>query len=111
MIIYRIYWILYQCCALSTAGTIVKEVICELLDQVRYYIRSAGMPIDTGHSRIGLTPLMAASKYNYPKYLQYFRQLQANDHIRDVQGYIACRWHLCANSIIQWSTTAVQAFP
>ncbi|KAM7347413.1 3'-5' RNA helicase YTHDC2 [Cochliomyia hominivorax] len=81
-----------QCCEISSAGggeMRTKEEINEMFDQIQYYIESEGMSINAGHSKTGLTPLMAACKCNMPEFVQFLILRQANVTIRDHDGYEA----------------------
>ncbi|XP_053948087.1 3'-5' RNA helicase YTHDC2 [Anastrepha ludens] len=78
--------IIDQCCLENFR---CEEELLALFDQMQYFIESEGMPVDAAHSQTGITPLMAACKCNYAKYVELFLFHQANVHLRDARGLTA----------------------
>ncbi|XP_036348025.1 3'-5' RNA helicase YTHDC2 isoform X1 [Rhagoletis pomonella] len=78
--------IIDQCCLDNFRS---EDELLALFDQIQYFIESEGMPVDAAHSQTGITPLMAACKCNYSKYVELFLFHQASARLRDARGFTA----------------------
>lgn len=59
-----------------------SDDICDIFDQILYYIESENVPINICHSSDGTTPLMVACKCNLPDYVRLFvEQHKANVYL------------------------------